>query len=43
MFVNTAACNKESYIKHKIKAAEQVREIYSYLGYPSVKDYKWVI
>ena len=43
MFINTVTANKESYSIKNIKAAEQAREMYASIGYPQVKDYKWVI
>ena len=42
-FANTVIGNKKSYSKWQIKAAEQAREMYASIGYPQVKDYKWVI
>ena len=43
LLASTVACNKESYRKQQINAAEHTRELYAYIGYPSIKDYKWVI
>ena len=43
VFFNTVSGNKESYIKKQIKASQQARGIHASLGYPSVKDYKWLI
>ena len=34
---------KESYSKQQIKDAKETRELYASLGYPSFKDYKWVM
>ena len=43
MLINKIIDSKESYSKRNIKAAEQAREMYAYLEYPSVKEYKLVI
>ena len=43
MFINTVTGNKEIYSNQQIKAAEQARRLYAYLGYPSVKYYNWAI
>ncbi len=42
-FVNTVSGNKEGYTKRQIKGAESARILYAKLGYPSTKDYKWII
>ena len=41
--VNTVSENKMGFTKRQIKGAELARTLYSNLGYPSMKDYKWVI
>jgi hypothetical protein len=41
--INTVAENKMGYTKRKLKGAELARTMYANLGYPSMKDYKWVI
>jgi hypothetical protein len=42
-FVSTVSENKEGFTKRQIKAAETARTLYATLGYPSVKDFRWVI
>ena len=42
-FINTVVGNKEGFTKRQIKGAQEARELYAKLGYPSVKDYKWII
>ena len=42
-FVNTVSNNKESYSKKQVKEAETARALYAKLGYPSIKDFKWII
>jgi len=41
--VNTVSENKMGFTKRQLKGAELARTLYSNLGYPSMKDYKWVI
>jgi hypothetical protein len=41
--INTVAENKMGYTKRQLQGAEQARTLYANLGYPSMKDYKWVI
>jgi hypothetical protein len=42
-FVNTVDDNKKAFTKRQLKGAELARTLYATLGYPSVKDFKWVI
>jgi hypothetical protein len=42
-FVNTADDNKKAFSKRQLKGAELARTRYATLGYPLVKDFKWVI
>jgi hypothetical protein len=42
-FVNSVSENKEGFTKRQIKGAELARTLYKTLGYPSMKDFKWVI
>jgi hypothetical protein len=42
-FVNTVEDNKQAYSKRQLKGAELARTLYATLGYPSIKDFKWVI
>jgi hypothetical protein len=42
-FVNTVSGNKEGYTQRQLKGAESARVLYAKLGYPSQKDFKWVI
>jgi hypothetical protein len=42
-FVNTVSGNKEGYTQRQIKGAESARILYAKLGYPSTKDYKWIV
>jgi hypothetical protein len=41
--IKTVAENKMGYTKRQLKGAELARTLYANLGYPSMKDYKWVI
>ena len=41
--INTVSQNKMGFTKRQLKGAELARTLYSNLGYPSMKDYKWVI
>jgi hypothetical protein len=43
IFVNTVSDTKEGYTQRQIKGAEAARALYATLGYPSTKDFKWVI
>jgi hypothetical protein len=43
VFVNTVSGNKEGFSQRQIKGAESARTLYAKLGYPSIKDFKWVI
>jgi hypothetical protein len=42
-FINTVDDNKKAFSKRQLKGAELARTLYATLGYPSVKDFKWVI
>ena len=42
-FVETVSENKKGFTKRQIKGAETARSLYPKLGYPSIKDYKWMI
>jgi len=42
-FISTVAGNKEGFSQRQIKGAESARELYSTLGFPSMKDFKWVV
>ena len=42
-FVNTVDDNKKAFSKRQLKGAELARTLYATLGYPSIKDFKWVI
>jgi hypothetical protein len=41
--VNTVSGNKEGYTRRQLKGAESARVLYAKLGYPSQRDFKWVI
>jgi hypothetical protein len=41
--ITTVSENKLGYTKRQLKGAELARTIYANLGYPSMKDFKWVI
>ena len=41
--INTVSDNKMGFTKRQVKGAEQARALYATLGYPSIKDFKWVI
>ena len=43
VMVSTGKGNKEGFTKRQIKGAEQARMLYAKLGYPSIKDYKWIV
>jgi hypothetical protein len=40
--INTVSDNQKGFTKRQIKGAEQARTMYATLGYPSIKDFKWV-
>jgi hypothetical protein len=42
-FVNTVDDDKKVFSKRQLKGAELAGTLYATLGYPSVKDFKWVI
>ena len=42
-FVNTVAERMERFSKRQLQGAQQARELYSKLAYPSLKDFKWAI
>jgi hypothetical protein len=42
-FINTVDDNKKAFSKRQLKGAELARTLYATLGYPSIKDFKWVI
>jgi hypothetical protein len=35
--------NKIPFTKRQIKSAEKARSLYASLGYPSMKDFKWIL
>jgi hypothetical protein len=41
--INTVSDNKKGFTKRQVKGADQARTLYATLGYPSIKDFKWVI
>jgi hypothetical protein len=41
--ISTVSENKIGFTKRQLKGAESARTLYSNLGYPSMKDFKWVI
>ena len=41
--IHTVSDNKMGFTKRQLKGAELARTLYSNLGYPSMKDFKWVI
>ena len=43
MFMNTVAENKQDFMKHQIQHAEVARALCGKLGFPSTKDFKWVV
>ena len=43
IFVNTVSGKMEGYSKRQIKGAEQASALYAKLGYPSHKDFKWIL
>ena len=42
-FINTVSGNKEGFTKRQIKGTEAAQTLYMTLGYPSMKDFKWVL
>jgi hypothetical protein len=43
MFITTVSGNKEGFTKRQINGAEVTQTLYATLGYPSWKDFKWVL
>ena len=43
IMVSTVEGNKQGFTKRQIKGAEQARALYAKLGYPSIRDFKWVV
>jgi hypothetical protein len=43
MFVSTVTENKKEFTKQQVKRAEVARSLYCKLGFPSMKDYKYMI
>ena len=43
MFISTVAENKKDFTKQQIQRAEVARSLYRKLGFPSMKDFKYVI
>ena len=43
VFLNTVSGNKEGFSQRQIRGAELAKALYAKLGYPSLKDFKWVI
>ena len=43
MFVNTVTENMQDFTKRQIQRAEVARALYRKLGFPSTKDFKWVV
>jgi hypothetical protein len=43
VLVDPVSENKEGFTQRQIKDAEVARSLYTKLGYPSLKDFKWVI
>jgi hypothetical protein len=41
--INTVYGNLKDYTKRQIDGAQRARTLYATLGYPSIKDFKWVI
>jgi hypothetical protein len=41
--INTVSDNLSQYTKRQVQGAQQARTLYATLGYPSIKDYKWMI
>ena len=42
VLVNMVKENKKGSLQRQIKGAEKARTLYAMLGYPSVKDFKWM-
>jgi hypothetical protein len=42
-FVTTVEGNKIPFTKKQIESAEKARSLYASLGYPSMKDFKWIL
>jgi hypothetical protein len=42
-FINTVSENLRGFTKRQVKGAEQAKVLYSNLGYPSMKDFRWII
>jgi hypothetical protein len=41
--INTVSENMSQYTKRQVQGAQRARTLYTTLGYPSIKDFKWVI
>ena len=42
VLINTVHRNRQGFSKRKINDAEQAKTLYSKLGYPSVKYFRWI-
>ena len=42
-FISTVDNNKLGYTKQQLKGAELAKQLYATLGYPSVKDFRWMV
>ena len=42
-FVTTVEGNKEGFTKQQVKGAELARTLYTKLGYPSHRDFRWIV
>ena len=42
LLIDTVSGNKKGFSKRKINGAEQTKTLYAKLGYPSVKDFRWI-
>jgi hypothetical protein len=43
VFMKTLEQNKLAFTKRQLKCAETARALYAGLGYPSVKDFRWIL
>ena len=43
LLMNTISINKKESSKTQINGADKANKLYAKLGYPSVKDFKWIV
>ena len=43
VIISNVSKNKQGFSKRKFNGAEQAKTLYAKLGYPSVKDFRWIV